>query len=217
MVAYEGAQRFLPRERGLTALREASAGCRGCDLYAEATQTVFGEGPVRARLVMVGEVPGDREDREGRPFVGPAGGLLDRALADAGIDRDDVYVTNAVKHFRFTRDDRASRRIHKKPSRSQIVACRPWLLAELDTIKPDVVVALGATAAQSLFGKDFRVSSRRGEVLELPGPPDLPLAVATVHPSAVLRARDSERDSAYAGLVADLAVVAKAASRRTAR
>ncbi len=210
MVRYEGAQNYLPPERDVTALREAAAGCRGCDLYADATQTVFGEGPGRARIVMVGEVPGDREDREGTPFVGPAGGLLDRALVEAGIDRDTVYVTNAVKHFRFTRDGKSGRRLHKKPSRSQIVACKPWLLAELETVRPELVVALGATAAQSLFGPDFRVSSRRGELLELPGVADPPLAVATVHPSAVLRARDSDRERAYADLVADLVTAAEA-------
>ncbi|WP_433409656.1 UdgX family uracil-DNA binding protein [Saccharomonospora azurea] len=210
MVAQEGAQHYVPRERTLTALREASAECRGCDLHRDATQTVFGEGPTRARIVMVGEVPGDREDREGAPFVGPAGRLLDRALVEAGIDRDTVYVTNAVKHFRFTRDARSGRRIHKKPSRSQIVACRPWLLAELDTVRPEVVVALGATAAQSLFGPDFRVSSRRGELIEPESDAESPLALATVHPSAVLRARAGDRDSAYAGLVADLTTVASA-------
>ncbi|WP_298176562.1 UdgX family uracil-DNA binding protein [Saccharomonospora sp.] len=210
MVRYEGAEDYLPRDRTVTALREASADCRGCDLFADATQTVFGEGTDRARLVLVGEMPGDREDREGRPFVGPSGGLLDRALTDAGIDRDTVYVTNAVKHFRFTQEEKGKRRIHKKPSRSQVVACKPWLLAELDAIRPDVVGLLGATAAQSLFGTDFRVSARRGEVLELPGLDDPPLAVATVHPSAVLRVPDADRDRAYTEFVDDLRVVSAA-------
>lgn len=210
MVRYEGAEDYLPRDRTVTALREASADCRGCDLFADATQTVFGEGTDHARLVLVGEMPGDREDREGRPFVGPSGGLLDRALTDAGIDRDTVYVTNAVKHFRFTQEEKGKRRIHKKPSRSQVVACKPWLLAELDAIRPDVVGLLGATAAQSLFGTDFRVSARRGEVLELPGLDDPPLAVATVHPSAVLRVPDADRDRAYTEFVDDLRVVSAA-------
>ncbi|EIE98340.1 UdgX family uracil-DNA binding protein [Saccharomonospora glauca] len=208
MVRHEGARNYLPRERSLSALREAARGCRGCDLYADATQTVFGEGPEHARIVMVGEVPGDREDREGAPFVGPAGGLLDRALAEAGIDRDTVYLTNAVKHFRF--DTKGGRRVHKTPTRSQTVACKPWLMAELDAVRPELVVALGATAAQSLFGPDFRVSSRRGQVLELPEIDDPPLAVATVHPSAVLRARDADRERAYAAFVADLTTAARA-------
>lgn len=210
MVRYEGAEHYLPRERAVTSLRQAAAGCRGCDLFTDATQTVFGEGADRARLVLVGEMPGDREDREGRPFVGPSGNLLDRALGEAGIDRDTVYVTNAVKHFRFTREGNRRRRLHKKPTRSQITACKPWLLAELDAVRPDVVGLLGATAAQALFDADFRVSAHRGEVLKLPGLDDPPLAVATVHPSAVLRARDSDRECAYAEFVADLRVVAAA-------
>lgn len=208
---YEGAQRYLPSGGGRAALREAARRCRGCDLYRDATQTVFGAGPDDARVVLVGEVPGDREDRTGEPFVGPAGGLLDRALEESGIDRGSVYVTNAVKHFRFSPAERGKRRIHKKPSRSQIVACRPWLLAELETVVPEVVVCLGATAAQSLLGFDFRVTARRGELVELPGHPGgVTKALATIHPSAVLRAPDEDRGQVYAQLTGDLRVVAKA-------
>ncbi|NIJ13220.1 DNA polymerase [Saccharomonospora amisosensis] len=207
----QGAQHYLPAGRNLAALRKAARGCQGCDLYRDATQAVFGAGPENARVMLVGEVPGDREDRAGEPFVGPAGGLLDRALEESGIDRGAVYVTNAVKHFRFTPAERGNRRIHKKPSRSQIVACKPWLLAELEVVGPEVVVCLGATAAQSLLGFDFRVSARRGELLELPGRPGgVSAALATVHPSAVLRAPDEERRRGYAELAADLRVVAKA-------
>ncbi|MFC4001379.1 UdgX family uracil-DNA binding protein [Prauserella oleivorans] len=215
MVSHEGAGKYLPERTALPELREAARSCRGCDLYRDATQTVFGAGPERAKVVFVGEVPGDREDTTGEPFVGPAGGLLDKALEESGIDRGTVYVTNAVKHFRFVPDERGKRRIHKKPSRSQIVACRPWLVAELHAVRPEVVVCLGATAAQSLLGADFRVSKRRGELVELPaevadGVKAVAMkAVATVHPSAVLRAPADERDRAYSELVADLRVVAK--------
>jgi DNA polymerase len=193
----------------LDELRRAASGCTGCDLYRDATQTVFGDGPSRARAVLVGEQPGDQEDRAGEPFVGPAGRLLDRALDDAGIDRDQVYVTNAVKHFKFHLDERGKRRIHEKPSRGEVVACRPWLLAELGAIRPGLVVCLGATAAQSLLGTAFRLTKQRGELVALP--PDVGLdghALATVHPSAVLRAPD--RDLAYKGLVEDLTVAARA-------
>lgn len=209
VTAYEGAERYLPEKRRLPELREAARTCRGCDLYRDATQTVFGAGPDAARVMMVGEVPGDREDREGEPFVGPAGTLLDRALEEAGIDRGTVYVTNAVKHFRFTPAEHGTRRLHKKPSRGQVVACRPWLLAEMEAVNPDIVVCLGATAAQSLLGPDFRVSVRRGEVLDLPDRPGGPHVVATVHPSSVLRTRDDDRRHAYDGFVADLRVVAR--------
>ncbi|MGC7097772.1 UdgX family uracil-DNA binding protein [Amycolatopsis lurida] len=195
------AAEFVPATKDLARLREAAAGCRGCDLYQDATQTVFGEGTRQARTMMIGEQPGDQEDRRGEPFVGPAGRLLDRAMAESGIDRDGVYVTNAVKHFKFRRDERGSRRIHKKPGRTEIVACRPWLDAELDAVNPDLVILLGATAAQAVFGPDFRITERRGEVLELPGGHDA-RAVATVHPSSILRSR--ERDEAYAAFVADL-------------
>ncbi|PXY20452.1 UdgX family uracil-DNA binding protein [Prauserella endophytica] len=208
MVKYEGAEHYVPEGRGLAELREAAERCRGCDLYADATQTVFGAGPQDARVVMVGEVPGDREDATGKPFVGPAGGLLDKAMKEAGIDRDGVYVTNAVKHFRFTPAERGKRRIHKKPSRGQIVACRPWLVAELEAVTPGVVVCLGATAAQSLLGTDFRVSKQRGELLDLPG--GEARVLATAHPSAILRAPADDREQAYQDLVKDLRIVAKA-------
>ncbi|AXB43764.1 UdgX family uracil-DNA binding protein [Amycolatopsis albispora] len=200
------AAEFVPATKDLARLREAAAGCRGCDLYQDATQTVFGEGGREAKTMLIGEQPGDQEDRRGEPFVGPAGRLLDRALKESGIDREGVYLTNAVKHFKFRRDERGSRRIHKKPGRTEIVACRPWLLAELASVRPELVILLGATAAQAVYGPDFRITERRGEVLELPGE-DLPgeheaRAVATVHPSSILRSR--ERDEAYAAFVADL-------------
>jgi DNA polymerase len=198
------AAEFVPESRSLKALRGAAAACRGCDLWRDATQTVFGEGPKSAAVVMVGEVPGDREDVEGHPFVGPAGKLLDRALADAGIDRDEVYVTNVVKHFKFER--RGKRRIHKKPSLSEVAACRPWLEAEIEAIDPDVIVCLGATAAHSVLGPQFRVSKDRGKVVASRLGPR---AVATVHPSSILRAPDEEaRQAAYRDLVADLKTVA---------
>ncbi len=200
----------------LERLRAAAQHCLGCPLHADATQTVFGSGPTTARLVFVGEQPGDQEDRRGQPFVGPAGILLNRALRDAGIDREQTYVTNAVKHFKFTKDAAGSRRIHQTPDQREVVACRPWLAAELRTIDPDVIVALGATAGKSLVGNDFRVTRSRGVALPWPPPgmaaPDRRqiLLVPTVHPSAVLRA--DNRDDAYAGLVADLQVAARALS-----
>jgi DNA polymerase len=185
-------------------LREAAAGCRACDLWKNATQTVFGEGSQGAGMMLVGEQPGDREDIEGKPFVGPAGRLLDRALEEAGIDRRNVYVTNAVKHFRWTR--RGKRRLHEKPNAQQIRACRPWLESEIAIVKPHIVVLLGATAAQSVMGPGFRVSRQRGEVMASPlGAPVL----ATVHPSSILRATDdASRDVALASFVADLRVAA---------
>jgi DNA polymerase len=189
---------------GLGELREAAAGCRACDLWKNATQTVFGEGYQGARIMLVGEQPGDREDIEGKPFVGPAGRLLDRALEEAGIDRRSVYVTNAVKHFRWT--SRGKRRLHEKPNAQQIRACRPWLESEIAIVKPHIVVLLGATAAQSVMGPGFRVSRQRGEVMASPlGVPVL----ATVHPSSILRATDdASRDVALAPFVADLRVAA---------
>ncbi|ORX05553.1 UdgX family uracil-DNA binding protein [Mycolicibacillus trivialis] len=201
-----GAEQYLPATRGLRALRAAAATCRGCGLYENATQTVFGVGRRSAPLMLVGEQPGDREDRQGRPFVGPAGGLLARALDDAGISAEQTYQTNAVKHFKFTRTSGA-RRIHQKPGRTEVVACRPWLIAEIDAVHPRLVVALGATAAQALLGPSFRVSAHRGETLELPG--DLgtrrrPRLLATVHPAAVLRDRSGDRDKAYRLFVEDL-------------
>jgi len=194
----------VPARPSLPALREAARSCRACDLWKTGTQTVFGEGQRRARVMFVGEQPGDQEDLAGRPFVGPAGRLLDRALADAGIDRADVYVTNVVKHFKW--EPRGKRRIHKKPNATEIGACRPWLDAELAVVKPQLVVCLGATAAQALLGRAFKVSQRRGEMIE----GVLPAAiVATVHPSSILRAPDSEsRQAEMARFVEDLRRVA---------
>nr|WP_232328162.1 UdgX family uracil-DNA binding protein [Kibdelosporangium sp. MJ126-NF4] len=182
----------------LTKLRKEACACRNCDLYKDATQTVFGEGPARARMVLVGETPGDQEDRKGAPFVGPAGRLLDRAMHDAGIERTDVYLTNAVKHFKFT--ERGKRRIHKTPNRTEVVACRPWLLGELDEVKPELVVCLGSVAAKALLGPSFLVTRHRGEFFDLPD--STAKATATVHPSAVLRA--DNRDDAYGDFVNDL-------------
>ncbi|WP_043624811.1 UdgX family uracil-DNA binding protein [Nonomuraea candida] len=198
-----GAAEFLPDRLDLDHLRTAAARCEGCGLYRDATQTVFGEGPRQARYMLVGEQPGDQEDRRGHPFVGPAGRVLDRGLEEAGIARDDVYLTNAVKHFSFT--PRGKRRIHQKPTAAEIDACRPWLDAELAVVRPRVVVVLGATAARSLLGREFRVTRHRGE----PVPLGDALAVATVHPSAVLRAPD--RDAAYAGFLADLQAATRVA------
>src|SRR6195256_310976 len=193
-----------PRPRSVTELREAAAGCRACDLWEKATQTVFGEGATTARMMLVGEQPGDREDLEGKPFVGPAGRILDQALEAAGIDRSRVYVTNAVKHFRFTR--RGKRRLHEKPNAQQVRACRPWLEAELAVVKPHIVVLLGATAAQSVMGLAFRVSRQRGEVM--PSPLGVPV-LATVHPSSILRATDdASRKAALESFIADLRVAA---------
>ena len=195
---------FVPERRALKTLRDAARGCRGCPLWKIGTQTVFGEGPSGARVLMVGEQPGDREDLAGRPFVGPAGKVLDDALVAAGIPRTDVYVTNAVKHFKW--EPAGKRRLHKKPSAREVAACRPWLDAELETVKPEVVVALGATAAQELMGGDFRVTRDRGNIFD-----DVPFAksfVATIHPSSILRGDPTERASAFAAFVADLKVVA---------
>jgi len=208
-----GAEEYVPAGAGIDELRAAVHGCRGCDLYQDATQAVFGEGPADATVLIVGEVPGDQEDRQGHPFVGPAGKLLDRALVEAGIDRTQVYVTNAVKHFKFKRAERGKRRIHQKPGRTEVVACRPWLLAELDTLQPDLVVLLGATAAQSLLGTGFKVTQERGKVVDLPERPAR--AVATVHPSSVLRSDD--REAAYQGLVADLKSAASVIGQRQTR
>ena len=201
--ALAGATAFLPKRHSLTVLRAAVQSCRGCSLYEHATQAVFGEGPAHARLVMVGEVPGDQEDRQGRPFVGPAGHLLDEALVAAGIDRKTVYLTNAVKHFKYTQ--RGKRRIHDKPTRYEVTACRPWLGEELAAVKPDIVVILGATAGQALLGPAFRVTKARGAAFQT----ELaPWTFATVHPAAVLRAFDEEsRAAARAEFLADLARV----------
>jgi uracil-DNA glycosylase len=198
---------FVPPSKSLKVLRAAAHECRGCELYKRATQVVFGEGPKEATVMFVGEQPGDQEDRQGEPFVGPAGALLDKALAEARIPRDKVYVTNAVKHFKW--EPRGKRRIHKKPRVSEMKACRPWLEAELSAVKPLVVVCLGATAAQAVFGPQFKLMQQRGQVLESALAKKV---VATIHPSAVLRAPDEEgRRAAYAMLLADLKAVAKAA------
>jgi uracil-DNA glycosylase len=195
---------FLPEQRTLTALREAAAGCRGCHLWQVGTQTVFGEGPAGAEAVFVGEQPGDVEDREGRPFVGPAGRLFDEALAEAGIERSRTYVTNAVKHFKW--QARGKRRIHQKPNWAEMTACRPWLEAELSVVQPRVLVLLGATAAQTLLGRQFRVTQRRGELVDS----DLAeFVTATVHPSSILRGEPSEREQNFRAFVRDLEVVAK--------
>jgi uracil-DNA glycosylase len=204
-----GAQEFVPDTQDLDDLAAAVRGCRGCDLYKYADQAVFGAGSPNAQMMLVGEQPGDQEDRAGLPFVGPAGRLLDKALSAADIDRDGVYVTNAVKHFRFTSAQRGKRRIHKTPSRTEVVACRPWLIAELSTVRPDLVVLMGATAAKSLMGNDFRLTQHRGEALRLPEDETLhfnPVVVVTVHPSSVLRGPPEDRDKAFGALVADLRV-----------
>ena len=187
----------------LDALREAAAGCTACPLYRNATQTVFGEGPQRALVMLVGEQPGDQEDRQGHPFVGPAGRILDEALADAGIPRDRTYVTNAVKHFKWKA--RGKRRIHDKPNWSEVAACRPWLEGEATAVKPKAIVALGATAARAVTGRTVAITRERGQELES----DLaPVVVATFHPSAVLRAQD-RKDEMLAALAEDLRLVAK--------
>jgi uracil-DNA glycosylase family protein len=185
-------------------LRKAAAHCHACDLYKHATQTVFGEGNPRAVAMFVGEQPGDKEDLEGHPFVGPAGKLLREAMSAAGISADDVYLTNAVKHFKFVL--RGKRRIHAKPKRIEVVACEPWLIAEIEQVRPQLVVALGATAAQALLGPSFRLTARRGELV---ASPHAPRVVATVHPSSILRAPDDDsRRAAMAAFVDDLRIVA---------
>ncbi|GAA5101253.1 UdgX family uracil-DNA binding protein [Microbacterium yannicii] len=201
-----GAQQWVPEDPDLDRMREAVQGCRGCELWRAATQAVFGEGAPAARLMLVGEQPGDREDREGEPFVGPAGRVLAEALEAAGIDREDVYVTNAVKHFRF--EERGKRRIHRRPDVGHITACRPWLEAEVAAVDPDVVVCLGATAARAVLGRVVKIGAERGTPLQSGGR----TVVVTIHPSAVLRLRDSrERSEAVAGLTADLRFAAEAA------
>jgi uracil-DNA glycosylase family protein len=206
----------MTRTAHLDDLRTAASTCTMCPLYQEATQTVFGEGPHDAKVMLIGEQPGDREDLAGRPFVGPGGALLDRALRDAGIDRSHVYVTNAVKHFKFTRPERGKRRIHKSPSRTEVVACRPWLLGELREVHPQLIGLLGAVAAKSLLGPSFKITEHRGHLLPMPETLDgepLPSAqiLPTTHPSAVLRAPD--RTEAYDALVTDLRVLAKAIAK----
>jgi uracil-DNA glycosylase len=201
---YVSAVAFLPARRTLRSLREAARGCRGCPLYQNATQAVFGEGAARARLVLVGEQPGNDEDLAGRPFVGPAGRVLDEGLAAAGIERKDAYVTNVVKHFAWV--PKGKRRMHRKPAAREIAACLPWLEHEIELIKPRVLVCLGATAAQALFGPSFRVTKDRGRPVESGLAPH---ALATVHPSSILRApSDAERRAAMRAFVQDLEVVA---------
>jgi len=197
---------LVPRRPTIGKLRAAAAKCTACPLYADATQTVFGEGPASARLMLIGETPGDQEDKIGRPFVGPAGKLLDRCLEDVGIARDEAYVTNAVKHFKW--EPRGKRRLHKKPNALEIAACRPWLEAEIALVKPKVLVLLGATAAQTLLGRDFRVSRERGRLIRSSL---APYVVATVHPSALLRAPDdATRHREIARFVVELRQVATA-------
>jgi DNA polymerase len=209
----ETAAPLVPERASLPGLREAAAGCRACDLWKTGTQTVFGEGTRNAEILFVGEQPGDKEDLAGRPFVGPAGRVLDEALEAAGIDRNLAYVTNAVKHFKW--EPRGKRRIHAKPNWAELAACRPWLEAELDVVKPKVLVALGATAAQSLLGRQFRVTKQRGVPVES----DLaPFVVATVHPSSILRQEtEDDRAAAMDAFVADLVVAAGLLQRTPGR
>lgn len=208
-----GAEQFVPVGADVEQLREAAASCRGCHLHEGATQTVFSAGGPTARVVLVGEQPGDQEDRQGAPFVGPAGRVLDAALEEAGIDRAEAYVTNAVKHFKFTQSAPGKRRIHQTPTAAETAACKPWLLAELRIIDPEVTVCLGATAGKALLGAGFRITRQRGVLLPRPPLDEQEAArqnafvIATIHPSAVLRADD--RDAAHAGLVSDLQVAAR--------
>jgi len=199
---------WVPEGADIAELRTAAADCRGCELWESATQVVFSAGNPRARMALVGEQPGDVEDREGVPFVGPAGKLLQRALGEAGVAPAEVYVTNAVKHFRFT--ERGKRRIHATPQMSHIKACRPWLVAEIEAVDPTLIVCLGSIAAKALLGPAFKVTQQRGQVLQQDTPAGVRRVLATVHPSSVLRARDTDRDEAFAGLVADLRVAATA-------
>ncbi len=204
MPEFASAAEFLPDKRNLKSLAAAAEHCRGCDLYKNATQTVFGLGPANAKVVFVGEQPGDQEDLAGEPFVGPAGKLLDRVLDEVGIDRSQVYVTNAVKHFKWT--PRGKRRMHAKPSSREMAACRPWLEAEFEAIHPQMLVCLGATAAQSLLGRTFKLTQRRGEVFESEW---APWTLATYHPSAILRTLDSDDRSIYENFRSDMAIVAQ--------
>ena len=214
--AKESAAPFVPEERKLPVLGEAVQKCKGCELYKNATQAVFGEieghgrgARLEVAIMMIGEQPGDQEDKQGRPFVGPAGKLLDKALEEAEIDRSGVYVTNAVKHFKW--EPRGKLRIHKKPSMKEINACRPWLDAELETVKPKLIVAMGATAAQGLLGSAFRITQAHGKVQEVAG---LPPIIATLHPSAILRAQtDEDRHAQMKSLVEDLKEAARVAGR----
>jgi DNA polymerase len=206
------AAELVPAKATLDELRMSAAGCQACDLWKSGTQTVFGEGNPHARVMLVGEQPGDKEDLQGKPFVGPAGSVLDKALAAAGIDRNDVYVTNIVKHFKW--EPRGKRRLHKKPNVTEISACRPWLEAEIRTVKPQIVVLLGATAAQGVLGSDFRVTQHRGELVDSSL---APYVLATVHPSSILRAQDDDsRHEEMQRFVDDLQQVTELMSRRKA-
>jgi DNA polymerase len=215
-----GAGEFVPRTRSLRTLAGAARGCEGCELFRSATQTVFGAGPSKAALMLVGEQPGDVEDLEGEPFVGPAGRLLDQAMAEAGLKRAEVFLTNAVKHFRWKPAGSGKRRIHESPAARHIVACQPWLEAELDVVRPRVVVALGAVAAATLLGPGFRLTRHRGELQQWP-PAKGPFSsselrvhsvLATIHPSAVLRADSAGREKLYDGLVSDLELAGRSAT-----
>jgi DNA polymerase len=197
----------------IAGLRDAASDCKACDLWKTATQTVFGEGPAKARIMLVGEQPGDQEDRAGHPFVGPAGKLLNEAMEKAGLERSTVYLTNVVKHFKWIAAQRGKRRIHKKPRYSEIHACRPWLDAELRMMKPQVLVCLGSTAAQSLLGRDFSVTRRRGQIIDSPL---APFVVATVHPSSILRADEEARHLQMQAFVNDLKMVADLARKAEA-
>jgi uracil-DNA glycosylase len=204
----DSAESLIPEHPSLSSLQDAAADCQACDLFKTATQTVFGEGSTNARLMLIGEQPGNEEDLKGHPFVGPAGLLLDKALIAAEIDRTHTYVTNVVKHFKFVREGK--RRIHEKPKAKEISACRPWLIAEIALVKPKVIVLLGATAAQALIGKDFRVTQHRGEFIDSPLAPRV---VATVHPSSILRAIDEDaRRSEMEKFIEDLKTAARALS-----
>jgi uracil-DNA glycosylase len=206
-----GMMKLIADAKSLNSLRLAVRDCKACDLWRNATQSVFGEGSQKATIMLVGEQPGDQEDRSGHPFVGPAGKILDEALHEAGIDRDEIYVTNVVKHFKWSLAERGKRRIHKKPRYSEIQACRPWLDAELGLVRPRILVCLGATAAQSLLGRDISVTRQRGQLIESPM---APYVVATVHPSSILRAPDSDsRRSQMREFVKDLTKVARLAAK----
>jgi len=203
MSKFPGAAEFIPKRATIPLLQKAVQACKGCDLYVHATQAVLGEGPRTAKLILIGEQPGNEEDLIGRPFVGPAGRLLDKALEEAGIDRAGVYVTNAVKHFKF--EERGKRRLHKKPTISEVKACHPWLEAEFAAVHARVIGCLGATAAQSILGSEFRLTKERGRPIEADAPG---IVVATVHPSAILRAPDSEqREAEYRQFVGDLKII----------
>ena len=213
-VASTNAASLVPPRNTIPVLRKAASACTACDLWKTATQTVFGEGASRATIMIVGEQPGDQEDRVGRPFVGPAGKLLDEALAQVGIDRATVYVTNVVKHFKWTASDRGKRRIHKKPRQSEIEACSPWLEAELHTVKPKILVCMGAIAAQALLGKHFSVTRNHGQAVESP---HARFVIATMHPSSILRAIDAaSRQRQMAEFISDLRQVAVLAAKKPA-